>query len=327
LNETNLDADMETTGPGLSAISGTQRGVLWVFLGPQGIRAGWGILLFAGIWYALSYVAQWLLMPHLHFDPRFPVPPGTGIVVELAQFIPAVIATWILSLIEKRPVVAYGFQGQGRATRLIFGLAWGFAAISGLVLVLWKLGYVALQRGTLPPTTALQDAALWGLVFLIVGFFEESFFRGYAQFTLMRGIGFWWGALLFAAAFGFMHRTNPGESPVGLASVVGVGLVFCLSLWYTGSLWWAVGFHAAWDWGQSYFYGTADSGMVAQGHLLQEHPVGSALWSGGTTGPEGSVLVVPLLLVTALAMVVWWGRGVRSPFAEGAWKPLRRREM
>ena len=98
--------------------------------------------------------------------------------------------------------------------------------------------------------------------------------------------------ILLALLFGVMHRTNPGESPVGLVSVVGAGLIFCLSLWFTGSLWWAVGFHAAWDWGQSYFYGTADSGMLAQGHLLREHPVGSALWSGGTTGPEGSVLVV-----------------------------------
>jgi uncharacterized protein len=36
-----------------------------------------------------------------------------------------------------------------------------------------------------------------------------------------------------------------------MKSVVGFGLLFCLSLRRTGSLWWAVGFHAAWDWGQT----------------------------------------------------------------------------
>jgi membrane protease YdiL (CAAX protease family) len=164
---------------------------------------------------------------------------------------------------------------------------------------------------------------LWGVVFVCVGFTEESLFRGYAQFTITRGIGFWWGMILFALLFGLMHRTNPGESPVGLASVVGAGLIFCLSLWFTGSLWWAVGFHAAWDWGQSYFYGTADSGMLAQGHLFREHPMGSALWSGGTTGPEGSVLVLPFLLVVGLLMALWWGRRGKSPFVGSAWTPGR----
>ncbi len=102
---------------------------------------------------------------------------------------------------------------------------------------------------------------------------------------------------------------------MGLFAAGAIGLVFCLSLWYTGSLYWAVGFHAAWDWGESYFYGTSDSGMVAQGHLLGEHPVGKLLWSGGPTGPEGSLLVIPLILIIALAMWLWWGRRVVSPFA------------
>src|ERR1700745_2783677 len=35
-------------------------------------------------------------------------------------------------------------------------------------------------------------------------------------------------------------------------SVVGAGLLFCLSLWLTKSLYWAVGLHAGWDWSQSY---------------------------------------------------------------------------
>lgn len=79
------------------------------------------------------------------------------------------------------------------------------------------------------------------------------------------------------------------------------------SFWYTKSLWWAVGAHAGWDWGQSYFYGTADSGLIAQGRFLNSRPVGNTLWSGGTAGPEGSVLVVPLLVLIAVGMWLWWG--------------------
>jgi len=53
----------------------------------------------------------------------------------------------------------------------------------------------------------LKYALGWGLVFLMVAFFEESTLRGYLQFTLTRGIGFWWGALLLSLLFGFSHGT------------------------------------------------------------------------------------------------------------------------
>lgn len=295
----------------------------WVFVGPQGIRAGWGVLLFAVIRFGLFLLIQWACLPLLHWSPGTPMPPQTGIVLELCQFIPAIIATWIMSVIERQPITAYGFKGESRALRLFSGMFWGFIAISSLVVTLWKLGYLALGKTSLSSSAVIGYAAVWGFVFLMTGFFEESLFRGYIQFTLTRGIGFWWGALLFAAIFGLTHRINPGESPIGLASVVGAALFFSLSLWYTGSLWWAVGFHATWDWGQSFFYGTSDSGVISQGHLLEAHPQGPLIWSGGATGPEGSVLVLLWLAIMALLMALWWGRRVRSPFAGGAWKPKK----
>ncbi|MGC2618899.1 MAG: CPBP family intramembrane glutamic endopeptidase [Acidobacteriaceae bacterium] len=299
------------------------RDVRWVFLGPNGLRAGWGIFIFAAIWFVFSQALEWFLARRIPIDLSAPLGPGIGMVIEVAQFLPVVIATWVMALIERRSVLAYGYEGRPRAERLLAGVVWGFIAISGLVLTLWKLGYLSLQRGSVSPIAALEDAAVWGLIFLIAGFFEESLFRGYVQFTLTRGIGFWWGAVIFSLLFAFAHTTNPGESWIGLASVVGAGIVFSLSLWYTGSLWWAVGFHAAWDWGQSYFYGTADSGMKAKGTLLQGHPQGPVFWSGGTTGPEGSVLVVAALVLIAGAMIAWWGTRARSPFAGAAWRPLR----
>lgn len=299
------------------------RNVSWIFLGPRGVRAGWGILLFCALWFVMFFGLQWVCLPLLHWEPGRPMPPRAGIVVELCQFVPAVIATCIMALIEKHPVGGYGFQGPFCIGRLFSGMLWGFVAISLLVFTLWRLGYLQLTRAPQSVDSLLRHAMAWGLVFLLAGFFEESLFRGYIQFTLTRGIGFWWGALLFAAVFGLTHITNTGESPIGLASVVGAGLVFSLSLWYTGSLWWAVGFHATWDWGQSFFYGTPDSGLVSQGHFFETHPAGSLIWSGGATGPEGSVLVLPWLAVMALLMYLWWGRRTQSPFAGCAWRPKR----
>jgi uncharacterized protein len=293
----------------------------WIFLGPKGLRAGWAILVYATLCAILVVLCSFAIGPFLHVSPGMSLPPSAGFLLELSQLVPVVGVTAIMAAVEHRPVLSYGFQGNARVVRLVAGFVWGFIAISAVVLLLRKLGYLSLDGRTISGFAALRYAFAWCLTFLAVGLCEEAMFRGYAQYTVTRGIGFWWGALLFSIPFGLMHLSNPGESPVGLAAAAGVSLIFCLSLWYTGSLWWAVGFHAAWDWGQSYFYGTADSGLMAQGHLFSEHPVGNALWSGGATGPEGSIAVLPALAVVALLMWVWWrGRGER-PFRGMAWRP------
>jgi len=51
--------------------------------------------------------------------------------------------------------------------------------------------------------------------------------------------------------------------------------------------------------------------------------VGKILWSGGSTGPEGSVIVIPLLLLIALLMVLWWEKRGEKPFGGAGWRPRR----
>jgi hypothetical protein len=304
-----------------------KRGLRWVFMGDDGLRAGWGVLLFVVLYIAFLLIMGRLLRPYLREARNLTILPlRLALINEFAQFLPCIFATAIMAFVERRSILAYGYQGTAKAVRFFSGLAWGFIALSVFVLTLWKAHLLAFDGELLHGGDILKYAVGWGFLFLVVAFFEESTLRGYLQFTLTRGIGFWWGALLLSLVFGFGHGTNPGETPVGLFAAAAVGLVFCLSLWYTGSLWWAVGFHASWDWAESYFYGTSDSGLVVRGHLLGEHPIGPRLWSGGATGPEGSLLALALLAVIAGLMWLWWGRRVESPFRNFGWKPawLRR---
>jgi hypothetical protein len=77
--------------------------------------------------------------------------------------------------------------------------------------------------------------------------------------------------------------------------VVAIGFFFCLTLRRTGDLWWAVGFHMSWDWGESYLYSVPDSGTMLPGHLLNSSFHGPAWLTGGSVGPEGSYLVFVVL--------------------------------
>ncbi len=100
----------------------------------------------------------------------------------------------------------------------------------------------------------MKFAAFWGVMFLGVGLFEEFLMRGYMQFTLARSMGFWPAAGVLSIVFGALHLNNPGEAWIGALAAGCIGFFFCLTLRRTGSLWFAVGFHAAWDWGESFFY-------------------------------------------------------------------------
>jgi membrane protease YdiL (CAAX protease family) len=102
-------------------------------------------------------------------------------------------------------------------------------------------------------------------------------------------IGFWTSAILLSLLFGRVHLSNPGESWVGALGVVMTGLVFAFALRRTGNLWLCVGWHASFDFGETFLYSVPNSGIVFEGHLSNASLHGATWLTGGTVGPEGSV--------------------------------------
>jgi membrane protease YdiL (CAAX protease family) len=123
----------------------------------------------------------------------------------------------------------------------------------------------------------------------LVGLSEEFLFRGYSQYTLARGIGFWPAAVCLSLVFGAAHLRNPGEGIVGAANVAVTGLVFAFALRRTGNLWLGVGWHASFDFGETFLFSVPNSGYVFDQHLSSAVLHGKTWLTGGTVGPEGSV--------------------------------------
>jgi hypothetical protein len=119
---------------------------------------------------------------------------------------------------------------------------------------------------------------------------------------------FWQASWVTSTFFGYYHTTNGGENGIGIFAAAAIGFVFCVSVRLTGSAWWAIGCHAAWDWAETFFYGTANSGLLGQGHLLSATPAGNPLWSGGDDGPEGSLLAAGVILLLLLFLLFAYGR-------------------
>ncbi|MGA7077526.1 MAG: CPBP family intramembrane glutamic endopeptidase [Terriglobales bacterium] len=295
-----------------------------IFLGQDGLRAGWSLLVFIAMMAAVLYATSVVLHKVHPVDPNAAKPveisAKTGIVFESIPFVALLLVTWVMSKIERRPNSVYGLGGSHKVAHFFAGLAWGVVCLSLLVLTLWKTGLLVIDRRLLFGNDVVRYGAIWLLGFLLVGLLEEYLTRGYVQYTLTRGLaglyrwafktrhgevlGFWTSAVVISFLFGLGHGKNPGESPIGMLSAGLAGIVFCLSLWRTGFLWWAIGFHTAWDWSQSFLYGVADSGIIVQHHLLATHPVGKPVLSGGVTGPEGSIFILAIFGLIVLIILL-----------------------
>ncbi len=306
-----------------------------ILFGQLGLRAGWGILLYlvfavalgAGLFFALASGTGKLAqiqadMAEVRAASKQRQATGatpvaqserlsSAAVSEVAQAGAVLLAGVGMSLLERRRFAVYGLPRR-RIADLVPGALWGLAAMGTLVGVLRALHLLVFDRELLHGTAIATHGLAWLAVFLLVGLFEEYLFRGYIQFTQMRGflglaerfaplrarsVAFWMSALLWSGIFLLSHLSNAGENPAGLASVFLAGVLFSYALWRTGSLWWGIGFHMAWDWSQSFLFGVPDSGILSQGRLFQTHATGSALLSGGVDGPEGSLLLIPVLLL------------------------------
>jgi membrane protease YdiL (CAAX protease family) len=334
--------------------------LLRILLGPQGLRAGWSALAFIILFAIVAAIVGSIFFRLNLVSRKSDFTASSAFFGELVSFLAMIGAAAIVALIERRRgnLLAFNLTGPRRLLHFAEGLIAGFIALSALIGALAWGGWLHFGPVALSGPSILKFAAIWGAAFLLVGCVEEGIFRCYLQFTLTRGINFWWalgivgaicivliltgkgngiwgvyvlaglglvpclllhlnktdGSSYWQAAwatstlFGYVHTGNNGETWIGIFAAAAIGFVFVVSVRVTGSAWWAIGCHAAWDWAETYFYGAADSGNVANGHYLTTIPAGPAFWSGGTDGPEGSVLVLAAIVFLLLALIVLYGR-------------------
>jgi len=232
-----------------------------------------------------------------------PFSPAGLAVAEANALIGSVAAAWVMSRLEDQPFGVYGLPArQALGRNFLWGVFLGLAEVSTVMGLLAALGFYHFGPLAVRGREVLQWVLVWAAVFLLVSLSEEFAFRGYAQFTLALGMGFWPAAFLLSFLFGLAHLGNPGETRLGIAGIVLTGLFWCFTLRRTGTLWLAVGMHASFDFGETFLYSVPDSGVLLPGHLSNAVIRGPAWATGGNAGPEGSVFDSLALLILFLVV-------------------------
>ena len=192
------------------------------------------------------------------------------------------------------PWAGLGLVFVGRP--LVLGIGLGVAAVVAVVavLVLAGLGKVETDQPTRVPLFLLA------LIAGVAG--EELLFRGYGFQQLSRALTPLGAAGATGLAFGVLHYSNPGATPLSAVNTGLFGLLFGVALVRHRSLWLPFGIHLAWNLSLA-ILGATVSGLTMRLTTLEIVPTGSPYWSGGAYGPEASPLVTVTVLV--LLVVVW----------------------
>jgi membrane protease YdiL (CAAX protease family) len=270
-----------------------------IFRGNHGWRAGWRFAVFLSIYLAAGKALDPAILARIHFPERT-FTWSSMLLNYLLDFAFLSAIVYLMSRIEREPFSSYGLPFVRNAGTLLWkGVLWGFIPSALILAPIYLAGGCTFYGLALPPRQLLFYAIAWAAAMLALGFGEEFLFRGYALKTLAEGIGFWPAAILLSSIFGLLHLLlKPHEDWIDPISVALYGVFWCLTLRRTGSLWFAVGFHAASDYADMVVFAEPNSGNDGKpipGHLLDLRFHGPDWLTGGPRGTEASLVVFVIL--------------------------------
>ncbi len=269
--------------------------------------------------------------------PLFPGAATVPLVSGVAGLVGAVVTVWLAGrFLDRRPFSDFGFHlGAGWWLDLLFGMVLGAVLITGVFVVELGFGWVLVAgafetfgtNGPFAPSVLLPV-----VMFVCVGFYEETVFRGYQLKNAAEGLNYPSlgprGAILLAWAlssvfFGVLHANNPSATLVSTFNIVLAGLLLGFGYVLSGELAIPIGLHITWNLFQGAVYGFPVSGFGPLGAtFLATKQTGPDLWTGGSFGPEAGLLA-PVAMLLGMLLIALWTRlrtgrvSLHSPIAEG----------
>ena len=153
-----------------------------------------------------------------------------------------------------------------RLSALLWGLLVGFVMNFGCIV--W-----ALLAGDIKLFLNFTIDQIPFYVFALVCVFiqstsEELWCRGFMYERINVHYPLWVAILVNGLFFASLHTMNPGAGVLPIVDIAICGLSFSIAKWYTGSIWFPMGIHTAWNFTQNYLFGLPNSGLVSEASVF-----------------------------------------------------------
>lgn len=235
------------------------------------------------------------------------VMPGVVAAVELyavlcaSALVPAFL--WLAWLgRHPGPLGAIGFAGPPQVRQWLLGGLAGAALISLLCALLAGAGWYRVALVGFDPVVIV---VILGLV--LAALYEELLFRGFGFWAIETVAGSVAAVVVSSVLFALAHADNSGAHWLGMVNTALAGVLLGVLRWRSSSLWTAWGVHLGWNAALGLVFGAKTSGFAFAGRLLESEVSSSGArhvaMAGGAYGPEGSLLLTPMLAVGIIWMV------------------------
>lgn len=202
---------------------------------------------------------------------------------------------------DRRSFRSLGLSLNRQATLdAIVGILIAGAVMAFVFLVEWALGWLRFDGfATASGQATLTKFSYWAAIFVLVGWYEELWFRGYWLQNLRDGVGIKWALFISAAFFALSHLSNPNVSWVAILGLLVAGCFLAFGYLRTNQLWLAIGLHIGWNFFEGPVFSFPVSGLESS-RLLNIQVRGPELITGGPFGPEAGLIILPAMVLGAI---------------------------
>lgn len=230
------------------------------------------------------------------------------------------ISVWIAGrFIDRRKFRSFGFSlSRSWWTDLAFGLGLGTLLMAVIFLVEWTVGWIeiqGIQLNLVNGQSLLTTVLIPLLLFIVIGFYEELFNRGYLIKNISESLtgsifspryAVLTAFMINAVVFALLHLSNPNSSIRTALNISLAGLFLGSAYLFTGELAIPIGLHISWNFFQGVVFGFPVSGAAFSSlSLFKITQLGPDLWTGGQFGPEGGLLGTLVMLLGTGLIIVW----------------------
>ena len=233
-----------------------------------------------------------------------------------------IFCLWI-RFFERRNLRSVGLSFDDRSPkRYARGFVLGLLMAASVVYTVRLLGGYSVEADTHLALTDMVPILILLFAFILQAGTEELVFRGWMMGRLAERYGLWVGVIGNSILFTLMHVDSEALVALGLFGIAlftSATLLFSIFLSLLvireRSIWGAAAWHASWTWMFITWFGLPTTGIdLGLAPLVADYMPTSdaAVWlTGGTDGPEGSVLT-PLVLLAGTLVLSWMLRARRS---------------